>query len=30
LLYSVACTVLVLLAGLLLFNRVEATFMDTV
>ena len=30
LLYSIACTVLVLLAGLLLFNRVEATFMDTV
>jgi len=30
LLYSVVCTVVVLVVGLLLFHRVEATFMDTV
>ena len=30
LLYSVGCTILVLVVGLLLFHKVEATFMDTV
>ena len=30
LLYSLACMVLVLFLGILIFNRVEATFMDTV
>jgi lipopolysaccharide transport system permease protein len=30
LLYSVACTIIVLIVGLLLFHRVEATFIDTV